>query len=113
MAGNDNQDSQQSNTNATGPNPYMTFSGGPTFSGYRAGGYGAFASYPVQHHVVHHVKKWPLEAGAVATWPFAKPRPPERPLTQTARKCFRRRDVDAAVNMKFPRGSEMEPTGTV
>jgi hypothetical protein len=58
MAGNDNQDSQQSSTNATGPNPYMTFSGGPTFSGYRAGGYGAFASYPVQHHIVHHhVKK--------------------------------------------------------
>ena len=56
MAG-DNQDSQQGNTNATGPNPFMTFSG-TTFSGYRGGGYGAFAGYPVQHHVAHHhVKK--------------------------------------------------------
>jgi hypothetical protein len=52
MAGNDNQNGQQSNTNATGPNPFMTF------SDYRGGGYGAFASYPVQHHIVHHhVKK--------------------------------------------------------
>jgi hypothetical protein len=57
MAGNDNADSQQSNMNATGPNPYMTFSG-TTFRDYRAPGYGAFASYPVPHHVVHHhVKK--------------------------------------------------------
>jgi hypothetical protein len=57
MAGNDNADSQQSNMNATGPNPYMTFSGA-TFRDYRAPGYGAFASYPVPRHVVHHhVKK--------------------------------------------------------
>ena len=54
MAG---QESQQSNTNATGPNPFMTFSA-PSFNNYRASGYGAFASYPVQHQAVHHpVKK--------------------------------------------------------
>jgi hypothetical protein len=47
------QESQQSNTNATGPNPYM-----PEFSTPASPGYSAFASYPVQHHVVHHhVKK--------------------------------------------------------
>ena len=55
MAG---QDSQQSSTNATGPNPFM-----PEFSthvshGDMTRGYSAFAQYPVHHHVVHrHVKK--------------------------------------------------------
>jgi hypothetical protein len=39
-------------TNATGPNPYMTFSA-PIYRGYQA-----FAQQPVQHPVVHHhVKK--------------------------------------------------------
>jgi hypothetical protein len=58
MAGNDNEDAQESYTNSTGPNPFMTTFSGTTFRDYRAGGYGAFASYPVQHHVVHHhVKK--------------------------------------------------------
>ena len=48
LAGNDNQDSQQSYTNATGPNPFM-----PEFS-TPASGSSAFA----QHHVVHrHVEK--------------------------------------------------------
>ena len=46
MAG---QDSQQSNTNATGPNPFM-----PEFSTPASPGYSAFATYPVHHHVVHH-----------------------------------------------------------
>jgi hypothetical protein len=47
------QDSQQSNTNATGPNPYM-----PEFSTPASPGYSAFARYSVQHHVVHrHVEK--------------------------------------------------------
>jgi hypothetical protein len=46
MAG---QDSQQSNTNATGPNPFM-----PEFSTPASPGYSAFATYPVQHHVRHH-----------------------------------------------------------
>jgi hypothetical protein len=46
MAG---QDSQQSNTNATGPNPFM-----PGFSTPASPGYSAFAAYPVHHHVVHH-----------------------------------------------------------
>jgi hypothetical protein len=53
----DSGENHQDNTNATGPNPFTTFSG-TTFNGYRGGGYGAFGSYPVQHHVVHHhVKK--------------------------------------------------------
>jgi hypothetical protein len=45
------QNSQQSDTNATGPNPFMTFSDD------------AFGSYPVRHPVVqhpvvhHHIKK--------------------------------------------------------
>jgi hypothetical protein len=43
------QDSVQSNTNATGPNPYM-----PEFSTPASSGSSAFARYPVQHHVVHH-----------------------------------------------------------
>jgi hypothetical protein len=42
------QDSQQSNTNATGPNPYM-----PEFSGIGDRGYSASANYPARHHVVH------------------------------------------------------------
>ena len=50
MAG---QDSQQSNTNATGPNPFM-----PEFSTPASPGDSAYAQYHVQHHVVHHqVKK--------------------------------------------------------
>jgi hypothetical protein len=47
------QDSQQSNANATGPNPFM-----PEFSTPASPGYSAFARHSVQHHVVHHqVKK--------------------------------------------------------
>jgi hypothetical protein len=47
MAGNDNQDSQQSYTNATGPNPFMTYGAADVR------GSSAFASHPVQQHVVH------------------------------------------------------------
>jgi len=55
-AGNDNQDSQQSYTNATGPNPFMIFSAPSKLrSPWQAED--AFASYPVQHHVEHRVKK--------------------------------------------------------
>jgi len=55
------QESVQSDTNATGPNPFMTFSA-PDFYHYRSSGYEAFGSYPVPHHVVHHhVEKWALE----------------------------------------------------
>jgi hypothetical protein len=51
MAGSDSE-SQQSNTNATGPNPYM-----PEFSTPASSGSSAFG-YSVQHHVVHrHVEK--------------------------------------------------------
>jgi predicted benzoate:H+ symporter BenE len=51
MAG--GQDSQQSNANATGPNPFM-----PEFSTPASSGYSAYGRYPVQHHVVHrHVEK--------------------------------------------------------
>jgi hypothetical protein len=51
MAG--GQDSQQSDANATGPNPFM-----PEFSTPASSGRSAFAQYRVQHHVVHHqVKK--------------------------------------------------------
>jgi len=51
MAG--GQDSQQSDANATGPNPFM-----PEFSTPASSGRSAFAQYPVQHHFVHHqVKK--------------------------------------------------------
>jgi hypothetical protein len=46
MAG---QDSQQSDANATGPNPFM-----PEFSTPASSGRSAFAQYPVRHHVVHH-----------------------------------------------------------
>ena len=57
MAG-DNQDSQQSNTNATGPNPFMPEFSTPARSGdTNSFGYSAFAQYPVHHHVVHHHEK--------------------------------------------------------
>jgi hypothetical protein len=53
MAG-DSGENHQDNTNATGPNPYMTFSDGS----YRGGGYQAYSQQPVPHHAVnHHVKK--------------------------------------------------------
>jgi hypothetical protein len=59
MAGHDSE-SQQSSTNATGPNPFMPEFSTPVSHG-DAGitrGYSAFGQYPVQHHVVHHqVKK--------------------------------------------------------
>jgi hypothetical protein len=42
------QDSQQSYTNATGPNPFM-----PEFSTAASSGRSAIARYPAQHHVVH------------------------------------------------------------
>jgi hypothetical protein len=50
MAGNDNQDSQQSHTNATGPNPFMTFSA-PSRLRTMWQAEDAFASYLVQHRV--------------------------------------------------------------
>jgi hypothetical protein len=58
MAGSDSE-SQQSYTNATGPNPFMPEFSTPVSHG-DAGTFGssAFAQYPVQHHVVHrHVEK--------------------------------------------------------
>ena len=58
MAGSDSE-SQQSYTNATGPNQFMPEFSTPVSHG-DAGtrGYSAFAQYPVQHHVVHrHVEK--------------------------------------------------------
>jgi hypothetical protein len=57
MAG---QDSQQGNTNSTGPNPYMPEFSTPVTHGDAdlTHGYSAFAQYPVQHHIVHrHVEK--------------------------------------------------------
>ena len=56
MAG--GQDSQQSSTNATGPNPFMPEFSTPVSHG-DAGtfGYSAFAQYPVHHAVHHRVKK--------------------------------------------------------
>jgi hypothetical protein len=51
MAGADSE-SQQSYTNATGPNPFM-----PEFSTPASSGSAAFAQYPVQHPVVHHQAK--------------------------------------------------------
>ena len=52
MAGGDSE-SQQSYTNATGPNPFM-----PEFSTPASPGYSAFGRYSVPHHVVHrHVEK--------------------------------------------------------
>ena len=49
---NDSGENHQDNTNATGNNPFMTFSGPDrTFSS------GAFAQYPMQHQVVKsHIK---------------------------------------------------------
>jgi hypothetical protein len=47
------QDSQQSDRNSTGPNPFM-----PEFSTPASSGSSAFAQYPVRHHVVHrHIEK--------------------------------------------------------
>jgi hypothetical protein len=49
----DSGENHQDNTNATGPNSLMTFSGPD-----RTFGRGAFAQYPMQHQVVtHRVKK--------------------------------------------------------
>jgi hypothetical protein len=49
----DSGENHQDNTNATGPNPYMTFDWN-----YRGGGYQAFGQQMVPHHAVkHHVKK--------------------------------------------------------
>ena len=58
MAGSDSE-SQQSYTNATGPNPFMPEFSTPARSGdTNSFGYSAFAQYPVHHHVVHrHVEK--------------------------------------------------------
>lgn len=49
----DSGENHQDNTNATGPNPFMTFNGpDKTF------GSATFAQYPMQRQVVHHhVKK--------------------------------------------------------
>jgi hypothetical protein len=53
MAGNDNTNSQQSYTNATGPNPFM-----PEFSTPASSGRSAFAQYPAQRNLVHrHIEK--------------------------------------------------------
>jgi len=53
MAG-DSGENHQDNTNATGPNPYMTFSAGS----YQTGVYAAFGQQTLPQHVVkHHVKK--------------------------------------------------------
>jgi hypothetical protein len=49
---NDSGENHQDNTNATGPNPFMSLGGGT----YR-GGYRSFAEQPVHHAVNHHVKK--------------------------------------------------------
>jgi hypothetical protein len=52
LAGGDSE-SQQSYTNATGPNPFM-----PEFSTPASSGSSAFAQSPVRHQIVHHqVKK--------------------------------------------------------
>jgi hypothetical protein len=48
MAGGDSE-SQQSYTNATGPNPFM-----PEVSTPASPGHSAFAQSTAQHHVVHH-----------------------------------------------------------
>jgi hypothetical protein len=49
----DSGENHQDNTNATGPNPFMTFIGPD-----RTFGRGAFARYPTQHQIVNHsVKK--------------------------------------------------------
>ena len=62
---NDSGENHQDNTNATGPNPFMTFSDpykfrdpSRTFSNYQGGGPDAFAMQPVRRHVVKpHVKR--------------------------------------------------------
>jgi hypothetical protein len=56
MAGNDNQDSQQSYTNATGPNPYMTFSA-PSKLRTMWLAEDAFAMHLQNLVAHHHVKK--------------------------------------------------------
>jgi hypothetical protein len=59
MAGGDSE-SQQSYTNATGPNPFMPEFSTPVSHGDAAVTHGssAFAQYPVHHHVANHqVKK--------------------------------------------------------
>jgi hypothetical protein len=58
MAGSDSE-SQQSSTNATGPNPFMPEFSTPVSHGdANTNGYAAFGQYSVQHPVVHHhVKK--------------------------------------------------------
>jgi hypothetical protein len=49
----DSGENHQDNANATGPNPFMTFSGPD-----RSFGREAFARHPMQHEVVnHHAKK--------------------------------------------------------
>jgi hypothetical protein len=62
---NDSGANHQDNTNATGPNPFMTFSDpyryrkpARTFENYQNGDTDAFAMESERHHVVkHHVKK--------------------------------------------------------
>jgi hypothetical protein len=62
---NDSGENHQDNMNATGPNPFMTFSDpysyrnpARTFENYQYGGKDAFAMQPARHHVVKpHVKK--------------------------------------------------------
>ena len=58
MAGGDSE-SQQSYTNATGPNQFMPEFSTPVSHGdANTHGYSAFAQYPVPHHIAHHhVKK--------------------------------------------------------
>ena len=51
LAGNDSE-SQQSYTNATGPNPFM-----PELSTPASSGSSALAQYPTQHVVHHQVEK--------------------------------------------------------
>ena len=62
---NDSGENHQDNTNATGPNPFMTFSDpykfrdpSRTFSNYQGGGTDAFAMQPARHHVLKpHARK--------------------------------------------------------
>jgi hypothetical protein len=50
----DSGENHQDGGNATGPNPYMTFSG----ENHRGAGSDTFAKYLVQHHVAtSHVKR--------------------------------------------------------
>lgn len=48
----DSGENHQDNTNATGPNPFVTFRGPD-----RTFGRGAFAQYPKQHEVVNYQGK--------------------------------------------------------